>query len=159
MEGKIRVTKQMEFTIIKLHQEGLGYVKIGQALGLKRDQVRYVCKKYETSTDKLAAKKDIPGRCANCGAVFPLEKYSPNKRFCSEPCRRKWGEAHPKMYAHTCEYCGGAFESRNTKTKYCSRECFSRARFYREEDIEELKQKLLAGEEHITPEWIKKLIK
>lgn len=37
MEGRIRVTKQMEFPNIKFHQEGLGYVKIGQALGLKRN--------------------------------------------------------------------------------------------------------------------------
>lgn len=157
MEGKIIVTNQMEFTIIKLHQEGLEYVKIDQALGLKRDQVRYVCKKYETSTEKIDAKKDIPGRCANCGAAFPLEKYSPSKRFCGEKCRREWGDAHPKMYAHTCEYCGGTFESRNTKTRYCSRECYSRTRFYREEDIEELKQKLFVCEEHITPGVLRSL--
>lgn len=94
MEGKVRVTRQLEYAIIKLHQEGLGYVKIGQALGLKRDQVRYVCKKYENTTDKNAAKKDIPGRCVNCGAPFEIQKYSPNKRFCSEKCRREWGGTH-----------------------------------------------------------------
>ncbi|WP_310603718.1 helix-turn-helix domain-containing protein [Anaerosporobacter sp.] len=159
MKEKATEKRQLEYTIIKLHQEGLGYKKISDILGLKRDQVRYICKKYETTTDKNAAKKDIPGRCTNCGAVFELQKYSPNKRFCSEACRRKWNELHPKMYSHMCEYCGGAFESRNTKSRYCSQECYNRARFYREDDIVELSQDLRENKEHITPEWIKKLIK
>lgn len=45
MEGKIRVTKQIENKIINLHQEWLGYV----------------CKKNEDTADKNAVKKDIPG--------------------------------------------------------------------------------------------------
>lgn len=79
---------------------GLGYRKVGSALDLPRDKVRYYCK--ANGLDGYAKKhlqsrggKQMEVVCANgvcrqCGK--PLEEKSSGRKqiYCSDECRRLW---------------------------------------------------------------------
>ena len=77
------------------------------------------------------------GVCPNCGSpVYNKPKGRP-KIYCSDACRFKWKNRHPKpenwksTRKAVCPYCGREFlESREYQGKriYCSRACANRAR-------------------------------
>lgn len=77
--------------------------------------------------------------CMHCGKPIEQTKHKRQKKFCSDKCRNSWWSANPqnrrpkKLYSHICAYCGTAFQSDRTKSKYCSVKCFADAR--RKENI------------------------
>ncbi|RAZ95782.1 RNA polymerase subunit sigma-70, partial [Klebsiella oxytoca] len=61
------------------------------------------------------------------------------RKFCSEKCRRQWWKAHPQegnrkaIVTKKCECCGREFSFyRSRKPKYCSYDCYIKARFWRD---------------------------
>lgn len=97
--------------------------------------------------------------CSYCGKEFQITAKAYHQHLCSDECRRMWHNTHRKSYNGICNYCGKTFTGNALNKKYCSRECFTRAEFYKQEDISVLCQKLIKGEICMVPVWIKKLIK
>ena len=98
--------------------------------------------------------------CMQCGMLFEKTWTGRPKLFCSEKCRRKWHENHPRFYEHECQYCGIQYKSRAHLAKYCSHKCYIRDRFWRQEDTEEIMKMLQSGEKvDVIPKWIKEKTK
>ncbi len=129
--------------------KGAGYKAIASVLGLSRDVVRNYCKTYGLDGYALEVavnmKEEIDqGKaCIYCGNAVSQPKLGRKRKFCSDSCRRNWWNAHPEaskkketaFYEKTCLYCGRQFTVYgNLKQKYCSHECYSHDRFWREEE-------------------------
>ena len=113
------MTNEQKEQIKKLRDSGYGYATIAEALGLTKNQV-----------------SAFVGCCRCCGK--PLVQVSGRKeaKFCSDACRNKWWNAHldqvnrKAIYEYTCPCCHKPFTAYgNSKRKYCSHECYIRARF------------------------------
>lgn len=82
--------------------------------------------------------------CQYCGKALFNARTGRKKRFCDKECRRKWwnenrDKAKPgadAIYTFVCFNCGKEFTSYgNPNRKYCSHECFVRARYYNGEEL------------------------
>ena len=134
------MTKDTRDKILSLRESGMGYQSIAQAVGEKRDAVRYICKSRGLGG---IAKEEmvIQGKvCACCGTGItqPAGKGR-RRRFCSESCRRNWWRKHPEegkkhekaLYHGICAHCGKEFIAYgNNHRTYCSRECYVKERFW-----------------------------
>ena len=86
-----------------------------------------------------------PSTCRYCGA--PITQPVGKKLFCSVTCRLSYYQAHPEsihkkaFYKFKCDYCGKEFKAYgNQKRKYCSHECYTKARFGTKEERADAKQ-------------------
>ena len=135
--------------IRQLRQRGIGYRMIATEVGLTRDIVRNFCKSKGLNGYGAAIKVNIEEQqmlgkaCLFCGREFEQPKTGRPRKFCSDRCRREWWKAHPDrlnkneaaMYKMTCSRCGRTFVSYgNRNRKYCSHECYIKARFWEVEN-------------------------
>ena len=133
--------------IKELRLKGMGYRAIADALGLSRDIVRNHCKAkgmggYVAATVKnLQERAEHSGICICCGKEIAQQGNGRPRKFCSEKCRRQWWKMHPEegnqkaMYTQVCARCGKEFTAYgNSHRKYCSHDCYIKARFWRDED-------------------------
>ena len=121
------MTDNQKSQIDKMRREEYGYVKIAQAIGLSENTVKSYCRRQ-----KCADGKEQTARCAECGN--PIDKSSrENKRFCSDFCRMKWWNSHPKPdmpYVAHCAHCGIEIQMRRKdERKYCSHRCYIADRY------------------------------
>lgn len=73
--------------IQRLRQEGYGYVRIAQMLGLSENSVKSFCRRHPLPTDD--SHKQTVSTCPQCGT-----KVDSRRRFCSDACRTTWWNAH-----------------------------------------------------------------
>ena len=131
----------------EMRLNGMGYRAIAEALGLSRDIVRNHCKAkgmggYVAATVKNLKEREVQnGICLCCGKEMQQEGTGRPRKFCSEKCRRQWWKAHPEagnqkaVYTQVCARCGKEFTAYgNSHRKYCSHDCYIKARFWRDED-------------------------
>ena len=132
------MTNEQKAEIRKLRSSGHGYATIADALGLTKNQVSAFCRRNNLSGNigTTGAGQPDSNCCQNCGK--PLTQLSGRKKakFCSEACRRAWWNGHldqvnrKAIYEYTCAGCGRPFSAYgNSRRKYCSHECYIRARF------------------------------
>ena len=121
------MTSCQEEQIKRLRQDGCGYKKIAQALGLSVDAVKYFCRKHKTV--------DVPV-CLSCGkSLVQVPKRKPRK-FCSNECRENWWNKNrnkgnkPTGEIVRCVHCGKEFSAyKRENRKYCSHACYVAERF------------------------------
>ena len=124
------MTETEKLRIHKLRQEGLGYKKIAAALGLPVNSVKTYLRRHPIGEDAAA----IPDFCEMCGKPIIQIPHRKHKRFCSDSCRISWWNAHPDkggkrtLNTFTCIYCGRTFQSGARDRRYCSRNCYAKAR-------------------------------
>jgi len=124
----LAMTEKQKQQIIRLQREGCGYSEIAGQIGVSRDSVKSFCRRNGLTVTTKAV-------CRQCGAELTYTPHRRKKIFCSDTCRMAWWNAHPELvqrkavYHLTCAHCGIEFECYgNAKRKYCSRECYNRAR-------------------------------
>ena len=158
--------EELKMQIIRLRIDGLGYKKIATALNIPVERVKYTCKRYgynglaknikEKYQNELTDTKDL---CKYCNKIFEQPKRGRRREYCSVECKRKWEKTHYKTHQHKCNYCGKMFESPSKRQKFCSKKCYYKYRFYRDEDIAALAECLKKGESpEFIPSWIRDLI-
>lgn len=126
----------------ELRMKGMGYRAAADALGLSRDIVRNYCRANGMGGYAAAAMKNVQDQAADgnicicCGRGLIQPGNGRPRKFCSEKCRRQWWKMHPEavnrkaVYARVCAHCGRGFESYgNRNRKYCSHDCYIKARF------------------------------
>ena len=143
------MTEQQAKQIREKREQGIGYRSIGLVTGLSRDVVRNFCKTRGLAglgsvlTKNIQEQVMLGKACLYCGKAIEQPWTGRPKKFCSEKCRREWWKGHPEqinrketaLYPMTCSRCGKSFFSYGNKTrKYCSHECYIRARFWEEEN-------------------------
>jgi endogenous inhibitor of DNA gyrase (YacG/DUF329 family) len=129
----------------EMRLNGMGYRAIAEALGLSRDIVRNHCKAkgmggYVAATVKNLKEREVQnGICLCCGEEISQQGNGRPRKFCSEKCRRQWWKTHPEegnrkaVYTQVCARCGKEFTAYgNSHRKYCSHDCYIRARFGRD---------------------------
>ena len=116
-----------------LRMEGLGYGAVAERLGLSENTVKSYCRRNHLTG---VAAKERAKVCRECGVPLASVPGRKGRKFCSEGCRRAWWRSHPELvqreayYVLACGHCGREFKSYGNKgRKYCSHECYIRARF------------------------------
>ena len=119
-----------------LRLQGIGYVKIGEMLGISDNTVRSFCRRNGLGD---AAKNTVS--CKHCGKLIKIIPKQKPRKFCSDACRTAWWNSHPDcvdrkaVYAYTCAHCGKPFTAYgNKERKYCSHNCYISDRFGEERD-------------------------
>ena len=143
------MTEQQAKQIREMREQGIGYRSIALTVGLSRDIVRNFCKSrglsgYGSALTKNIREQVMLGKaCLYCGKEMKQPDTGRPKKFCSDKCRREWWIGHPErinrkesaMYPAVCVRCGKEFLSYgNRKRKYCSHDCYIKARFWEVED-------------------------
>lgn len=131
--GWYQVTDAEKKMIRFLRMEGLGYGAVAERLGLSENTVKSYCRRNHLTG---VAAKERAEVCRECGVPLASVPGRKGRKFCSEGCRRAWWRSHPELvhreayYVLVCRHCGREFESYgNKRRKYCSHECYIRARF------------------------------
>ncbi len=128
------MTNEQRDRITTMRQNGCGYIKIAQELDLSINTVKSYCRRQ-----KSVVTKEETARCAECGKPIDISTRG-GKRFCSDSCRMKWWNKHPKAhmpYKANCAFCGKEIQMRRkAERKYCSHRCYIAAR-YREDVMNE----------------------
>lgn len=134
------MTDAQKEQIKQMRKQGIGYMKIGQELGIPHNTVRSFCRRNGldgTLTLDFA-------RCKQCGRIIRSIPNCKPKKFCSDACRTAWWNSHPKevkrnaVYCFTCAYCGKNFKAYgNKKRKYCTHACYIADRYGKERDADE----------------------
>ncbi|MBQ7765910.1 MAG: RNA polymerase subunit sigma-70 [Lachnospiraceae bacterium] len=135
------MTEYQRDQIVAMRKEGIGYHSIGVALGLTRDTVRNFCKGHQLAGygKKIKMHLQEGKTCMYCGKLIQQPETGRKRKFCSEKCRRAWWKGHQEcikrgegaLYIFKCECCGKDFVAYgNAKRKYCSHECYIKARFW-----------------------------
>jgi len=134
----MRMSAEQKYHAIRLRNVGHSYTKIGELLGLPAETVKSYCRRTVTSAP--APENTI---CLNCGKpLFRMPKQKP-RRFCSAYCRSVYLNHHadrrttPANHIRPCPQCGELYKVYSTTPrKYCSHECYVRARFYNRGEAE-----------------------
>lgn len=115
--------------IQRLRQEGYGYVRIAQMLGLSENSVKSFCRRHPLPADD--SHKQAEGVCPQCKA-----KVDSRRRFCSDACRAAWWNAHREhpngkgQIRFICQYCKKPFAGYPAQNpKYCCHACYIAARY------------------------------
>lgn len=125
------MTNLQKERIKTMRLQGIGYVKIGETLGISDNTVRSFCRRNglgETSPNTVV--------CKQCGKLIKIVPKQKPKKFCSDACRTTWWNSHPDcvdrkaVYAYTCAHCGNPFTAYGNKNrKYCCHACYIADRF------------------------------
>lgn len=118
------MTDGQKSQINELRTQGIGYMKIAGIVGVSVNTIKSYCRKIERTS--------VVPVCEQCG--MPIDKsLRGNRRFCSDTCRMKWWNAHPKQelpYTSICACCGKVIHTRRkNERKFCSHDCYIRSRF------------------------------
>lgn len=160
------MTEKQKKEIIRLRMAGCGYKRIAALLNISRDRVKYFCKNNGLSGfGKNIREKDLPkpeetnGVCKCCGLPIEQPKKGRTRKYCSMECKKLWEKTHYKLHEHKCFYCGKVFESKSKAQKFCSKDCYYKYRFYREEDVNMIAEYLKKGRKpEYVPNWIKEML-
>ena len=119
------MTASQKATVLFMRSKGLSFAKIAEKLDLSVNTIKSFCGRNKEGQ-----------LCLCCGSSIQQPPRTRIKKFCSDKCRMQWWNAHIKevnrkaMYDFTCSCCGKTFQAYGNKhRKYCSRECYIRARF------------------------------
>lgn len=122
------MTDEQKRQIHDLRQQGLGYMKIGQVMGISDNTVRSYCRRSRLPSSVVI--------CPQCGRPVKHRTGHKPRRFCSDACRTAWWNSHldqvdrKAVYQFVCVNCGKEFSAYgNAHRKYCSRACYIAHRF------------------------------
>ncbi len=119
----------------RMRDDGVGYVKIAQELGISRNTIKSYCRRNNLGILKNTA-PDMSHICKHCGKPLKMIPKHKPKKFCNDKCRLTWWSMNKDMlhkkaiYKLTCQYCGKEFESYGKKNrKFCNHQCYIYDRF------------------------------
>lgn len=118
-------------------QQGLGYKKIAQMMGLSVNTVKTYCKRNALGAIVVQQPHSTDSVCKCCNAPLVQNPGRKPRIFCSDACKVKWWNAHPELVKHRgdrqviCGHCGKPFGvNKNSTRKYCSHACYIADRFH-----------------------------
>ena len=127
------MTDEQKRKIDDLRQQGFGYMKIGQMMGISDNTVRSYCRRSRLPSNVVL--------CLQCGKPVKRHPGRKPRKFCSDACRTAWWNSHlnqvdrKAVYQFICANCGREFSTYgNAHRKYCSHACYIAHRFGGERD-------------------------
>jgi len=123
------------------------YAEIATALGLSINTVKGYGRRKNLSKgseSENASVNEDKEHCKFCGKKLIHTIKAKSKRFCDAKCRLTWWNRNRDQLKHkninrlTCAHCGVMFTTGgNLHRKYCSHNCYIKARFWESSDIKE----------------------
>jgi len=119
------MTEREQNIIISRRENGDSIATIAKDLGLNVNTVKSFCRRQNITPTSSKVET-----CLKCGVELPAYENGRPRRFCSDECRQKYWNVHPKQYqtSHVCPVCGKSFKARKSR-KYCSHTCYITDRF------------------------------
>lgn len=122
--------------ITVLRQQGIGYLKISQRMGISLNTVKSYCRRHGlTNPSAIPAEVSLVVQsCQQCGKNVVQDAKRKQKKFCSDECRMKWWNSHRELIRHQreseleCPNCHKMFTGYPGR-KYCSHGCYIAHRF------------------------------
>ena len=135
--GGNHMTTDEKRMLMTYRQQGLGYKKIGQLMGLSVNTVKTYCKRHDLGGSVTNQPGSTEKACKCCGTTLVQTPGRKRRVFCSDACRTKWWNAHPELVKHRgdhqviCSHCGKPFSvTKSSARKYCSHGCYIADRFH-----------------------------
>ncbi len=116
--------------VSQMRKQGLSYATISSILNISINTIKSYCKYHNLK--KTNNTDDSISYCQNCGEVLTHIKGKKAKKFCCDSCRYQWWYKHRSKTTreYICPTCGTKFKVYGkTARKYCSHECYIKARF------------------------------
>lgn len=134
------MTDEQRAKIKELRAEGLGYIKVAQAVGVSVNTVKTYCRRHGLNGEPAKAE----ARCLFCGKLLAQTPGKRAKKFCDSTCRTRWWSRHRNEHGDTegmhhfrCAFCGKEFTAYgDSKRKYCSHGCYISDRFNERRGLE-----------------------
>jgi uncharacterized protein with PIN domain len=130
------MTEKQKTQIKELRQQGCGYIKIAQILGISDNTVKSFCRRNNLTEVKTKKTKINKSVCRQCGEVIIQTGSKKPKSFCCDDCRKKyWKENQSKINRKTaikyvCTVCNKTFvDYARNERKYCSFDCYVADRY------------------------------
>ncbi len=127
--------KQREL-IRELRAQGVGYIRIANAIGLSPNTVKSFCQNHELGGLGKRTKIDGLRFCKFCGKEVKQTPGRKEKKFCCDEHRRLWWNSNQDKvkkkayYEYVCPICNKEFTAYgNANRKYCSRLCYLTDRY------------------------------
>lgn len=100
------MTDEQRRQIAILREEGNGYKRIAQALGLSENTVKSFCKRKNLGGVAAIIQVERPpeDRCQSCGKNITQSPGRKKKKFCSDRCRMKWWNSHLDQVKRKANY-------------------------------------------------------
>ena len=124
------VTTDERKRIERLRKNGNSFSRIAEITGLSKDSVRMYC-----TRNSITPGKDKDSCCRQCGKELDENQGKGRKAcFCSSKCRVTYwrdlkAREKDRNYTRICAHCGSEFFSVRRDRKYCSHDCYIKARF------------------------------
>ena len=140
------MTNEQKVQIIALHKRGSSLTEVADKLGLPIGTVKSFCRRNQisstaevvpqperTSNSDGTVETTKPNEtCKRCGAQLERMLHHRRKLFCSDECRLAWWHENRHLAKGTsernCSACGATF-SADASRKYCSHNCYIKARY------------------------------
>lgn len=126
------MTDNEKYKIAEYREKGYGYKRIAQELNVPVGSVKTFC----IRNNIVAGTEEEGHFCKNCGKPVIQQPGRKEKKFCSDKCRMEWWNSNldkvnrKAVFTLTCQYCHKEFTAyAKPNKKYCSRECYFKARF------------------------------
>ena len=119
------MTDNQKAEIAKLRNLGLGYKVVAKKMNMPVSTIKTHCRKYNLRPEDIKANSE---HCPVCGKRLIQIPHKKKKKFCSPECRKAFWYQTEK--SRTCLCCGKAFAPLRKDSKYCSFDCYIKARFY-----------------------------
>ncbi|MBP2655613.1 MAG: polymerase subunit sigma-70 [Firmicutes bacterium] len=144
------MTPAQKHYVYKLRLQGLGYKAIAHEMLISVDVIKGYCKRNCLNGPAELVQLNAPvipktsGLCLHCKKSVKQKKRGRPKKFCSDACRYTWwnesreqsNRSSEATYHYACQHCGRSFISYgNKQRKYCSHDCYIKARFWRMEEL------------------------
>lgn len=128
------LTDEQKSTVLRLRNEGMGYLSVAKRMDVTRDQVRDYCrtnaakeKANELNLNIGAKSRKVqqrkPRYCKQCG----VEQERRGSLYCSNKCKKEMSDKRieKRKIEKTikCATCNSGFIPYKPNQKYCSKEC------------------------------------
>lgn len=141
LSGKVSyMTSDQKNRILYLRSRGNSLPEISDRLGISVNTIKsFLHRHHNDAPTESFTEEIVPNysadSCKNCGAPIIHMEGKRERVFCSDKCRMRWwyrnrnNDYGESVYSFTCKYCGESFSVYGNKTrKYCSQDCFHKAR-------------------------------
>ena len=137
------MTENQKTRILEMRSLGCTYRHIADNLSLPEGTVKTCCLRAAKKGLLTTPSESAKCICKQCGKEIIQVAKRKKRIFCSDACRQKWWGSHQFLidpdskahHHHTCAHCNKPFTAYgNSGRKYCSHDCYIKARYYQDAD-------------------------
>ena len=123
-----KMTVEEKNKVLTLTREGKSIREIAELMNFPKSTVALIAEQKDRVKEFI--------ECPGCGKtiIHPLPHTGRWQKYCNSECKNKfYRESKYKKHVRSiCQCCGKEFfQYTNTDWKYCSRECYINARYYK----------------------------